>query len=73
MVRAKFSVWSKSTDEHGDTQLHLGAVVDGSEENAAFFKLTPAGHISLNTINDKAADEFEIGDEFYVDFTKCEK
>jgi hypothetical protein len=72
VIRAKFSVWSKQVSD-GNTQVTLGAVVTGSPENERFFKFTPSATINLNTINETAGNEFEIGDEFCVDFTKCEK
>jgi hypothetical protein len=44
-----------------------------SEENKKFWKYTPYGNISLNTINDSAMKAFgDPGDLFYVDFTPAE-
>jgi hypothetical protein len=74
-VRAKFRVNSKSEpSSEGDVaNISLGAVYDGSEENKRFFKYTPSGQIQMGTINAEAANQFEVGDEFYVDFTKVPK
>lgn len=52
--------------------VHLSPVSSGSEENAKFFKLTPGGQISLYTVNARAADEIEVGKEYYLDFTPVE-
>ena len=40
-----------------------------SEENKSFFAATPSGTISLSTIKD---DHFEVGKEYYIDFTVAE-
>jgi len=78
VVRAKFIVTEKterpSTQDHGGVfDVKLGAVSDGSEENKRFFKWTPAGQFQLVTINSEAADGFEVGKSYYVDFTKAEQ
>jgi hypothetical protein len=70
-VRAKFKVIAK-TDRVGEVvDIQMAAVYDGSEENKAFFKATPAGQINLGTVNKAAADAFAVGAEYYVDFTKA--
>ena len=50
-------------------ELTFYPVVDGSAENKDFFKWTPAGQIVFSTINAKAAEQFEQGKEYYVDFS----
>ena len=71
-VRAKFRVGAKNaTEGNGDT-IYLTAVTGTSEENNDFFKWTPAGQITLSTVNDRAAAEFEVGKEYYVDFILAE-
>ena len=67
MVRAKFVYSFKNENFIG-----LNAVYTGSEENEKFFKYTPGGQIFLNVVNNEAADQFELGKEYYIDFTKCE-
>lgn len=67
-VRSKFKVQSVTSTEAG-AAIKLGPVVSGSPENAEFFKYTPAGEISISTINPAAAEQFKPGAEFYVDFT----
>lgn len=69
MVRAKFKVFKKETSPDGSI-ITLKPVTGGSTENDNFYKYTPAGMISLATINPAAAAEFVEGDEFYVDFEK---
>lgn len=68
MVRAKFKCAGKTEDG----QVSLEAVVGGSEENDRFFKYTPGGQVSLATINEAALAQFEVGKEYYVDFTPAE-
>ena len=77
-TRAKFVCSSITTTKHWDKSkglLHtikLSPVVSGSEENKAFYEATPSGSIDLGTINDVAARNFEIGKEYYVDFTPAD-
>ena len=68
-VRCKFRVNEKSPNGN----ISLYPVYGESEENKQFFKSTPGGSISFWTTNVAAADEFNLGDEFYVDFTKATK
>jgi hypothetical protein len=41
-------------------------VSGGSDENKEFFAASPSGSIELSTVK---ADHFEVGREYYVDFT----
>lgn len=66
MVRAKFYCSWRSED---GKVIHLGPVVTGSRENEHFYDLTPGGSIELFTINPEAAKQFELGKEYYVDFS----
>jgi hypothetical protein len=74
MVRAKFRV-NNIADTNGNPAdgktITLSAVTsaNGNAENAEFFKYTPAGDIVMQTVNPAAAEQFEIGKEYYVDFT----
>lgn len=47
----------------------LSAVADGSEDNKKFFRYTPSGNISIGILNPEAWKGFELGAEYYVDFT----
>ncbi|MDE2102608.1 MAG: hypothetical protein KGL39_35505 [Patescibacteria group bacterium] len=67
-VRAKFKV--ESVEHTADSaNVKLSAVISGSEENKQFFRWTPSGGIQLSTVNKEAANRFEPGKEYYVDFT----
>lgn len=78
MVRAKFKVRSitlsegrrSSNGEKCDLKtVQLLPVCGDSPENRKFFESTPSGSIDLGTINPDAAAQFEVGKEYYVDFT----
>ena len=64
MVRAKFYCFANE-----DGRIKLSPVVSGSEENKSFYKYTPSGTIDLQIVNDEATKQFEVGKEYYVDFT----
>ncbi len=75
MVRAKFTCMTKTEQAATDGSafiVELSSVCDGSEENKKFFKWTPSASIKLQTINQVAAEAFEVGKQYYVDFTKAE-
>jgi hypothetical protein len=73
MVKAKFVCSGKNEvgtcPNSKSTMISLTPVSSGSEENKKFWKYTPSGKIELSTINQDAADQFEVGKEYYVDFT----
>lgn len=73
-VRAKFNCENKTpnTDDSAVGSVFLRAVLDGSPENKEFFDLTPAGSISLATLNPEAFAQFEPGQAYYVDFTPAD-
>ena len=78
-VRAKFKVTSIAKREHYQRHpdgsirtiddIQLSPVTSGSEENKRFFDATPGGQITLPCLNVEASKQFEIGKEYYVDFT----
>jgi hypothetical protein len=45
---------------------------DPEHENTKFWQYTPSGEIKLGTVNEAAGRYFELGAEYYVDFTKAE-
>ena len=45
---------------------------DPEHENAKFWAASPSGEIKLGTINPEAWQAFELGGEYYIDFTKAE-
>ncbi len=73
MIRAKFKVQSYETSlSHQGEELRtvkLNAVIDGSPENKEFFKWTPSGSISIGMLAASTWKNFELGKEYYVDFT----
>lgn len=77
-VRAKFVCQSVTRTQHwdkakGEVQIiRLSPVTSGSEENKAFYDATPGGNIELATLNTQAGNYFELGKEYYLDFTKAE-
>lgn len=81
-VRAKFSVTSVElfTFPKGARSIKLGAVYKSKpnneagnavDENLIFGQATPSGSIQMMIHNPPAAEFFEIGEEYYVDFTKA--
>lgn len=73
-VRAKFRVHSVTknvSNEETAFNVMLYPVTADTEENKQYWKWTPNGQIQLTTINAKAAEQFEVGKEYYVDFTKA--
>jgi len=45
---------------------------DPNHENTKFWEATPSGEIKLGTVNAGAAAQFELGGEYYIDFTPAE-
>jgi len=81
-VRAKFKVTkieaTKSDSGPNAVELrsvHLAPVYgngDPEHENSKFWKYTPTGSVVLGTINPAAWEQFELGGEYYLDFTKAD-
>lgn len=75
-VRAKFYVQSlkqsKMYSGKIGTTVELSPVMSGSEENKKFYDASPSGKIELGIMNPEAAAAFEIGKEYYIDFTSAE-
>lgn len=42
---------------------------DPNHENTKFWNASPSGEIKLGTVNPEAWSQFELGKEYYVDFT----
>lgn len=69
-VRAKFYVYSVTRITGGNVSVVLQPVTSGSEENKSFWKYTPSGKLEMQmSAGIAAADAFEPGQEFYLDFT----
>lgn len=73
-VRAKCRVNSITLHTHGQTDVRMTPVYsqDPNHENKKFWDATPSGEIALNITKPEAAQAFEVGVEYYVDFTKAE-
>jgi hypothetical protein len=68
MMRCKVACNLKQPYEDG-FYLSFSPVVDGSAENKEFFMYTPGGTVTFNVLNKAAAEKFEVGKQYYVDFT----
>jgi hypothetical protein len=74
-VRAKFYCGEKAEvgylpePANKTTKVILYPVLGESEENKAYWKYTPSGKLEMQMINKEAADVFEVGKEYYIDFT----
>jgi hypothetical protein len=42
---------------------------DPTHENTKFWQASPGGALELNVVNAAAVEQFEVGREYYVDFT----
>lgn len=78
MVRAKFKVESVECTLHGNEKLQtikLSPVYkngDPNSENSKFWRWSPSGSIQLGCLNPEASKQFELGKEYYIDFTPAE-
>jgi hypothetical protein len=74
MVRAKFTCTDKvQNNDNGEIEkIRFEAVTCGSKENEQFFKYTPYGKLDMNTINKAAADQFEVGKQYYIDISPAD-
>lgn len=45
---------------------------DPNHENTKFWEASPSGSLTLGTVNAAAVAQFELGAEYYIDFTKAE-
>ena len=75
-LRAKFSCNSVEADEYGE-MVKLSAVYGNddkdNEENNQFSEATPSGEHEMYISNPNAKGFFEVGESYYLDFTKAEK
>lgn len=76
-IRAKFKVDAISTPpspEMGAGTVYLSAVIsdDPTHENKIFTDLTPAGNLMIGITKPETLAFYEVGKEYYLDFTKAE-
>lgn len=79
VVRAKFKVQTIQDSADGEGQVHGRRVMlhpvysdDPEHENRAFWQATPTGLIDMFISNPAAFEQFETGQEFYIDFTRAD-
>lgn len=75
-VRAKFTVQSitrqKGWNGVPEVQaIKLVPVTQGSEEDKKFYAATPGGSVDLQVVNAETGTYFELGQAYYLDFTKA--
>jgi hypothetical protein len=67
-VRAKMTCESKTPYGEGFA-VTLRAVTADTDENKTWAKYTPSGSVTMQIDNPSAADAFEAGKTYFVDFT----
>ncbi len=76
-VRAKMTCHEKTNQKDSKTAeprcvVALRPVYGDTPENKTWSKYTPSGEVKLYITNPAAADAFEVGEEYFVDFSKAE-
>lgn len=73
-VRAKFKCVAKEADPSVEDQVHLKflAVYEDEGVNKTWSKWTPAGDLTMSITNPSAHAKFEVGKEYFLDFTPAE-
>ena len=74
MVRAKFRVTKITTtcwgaNQPDSSEVTLSAV--GDDMNKTWSKWTPSGNLSMTVNNPDALKQFEVGEYYFLDFTKA--
>ena len=73
-VRAKFKLNEKTERSYvNGTTLKFGAVYsqDPNHENKRFWDATPVANLEMTIKNEAAAQYFELGKEYYLDFIEA--
>jgi hypothetical protein len=70
-VRAKFYC-TEISKMIGGGKVRLSAVTRG-EDNKKWASATPAGTIEMSIRNELAIEQFDVGEEYYVDFSPAPK
>jgi len=73
-VRAKFEcVGIEDQPDCESKSVLFSPVINGSDENKSFSKYTPSGSLNLQiSYETEASNAFEVGKEYYLDFTEAE-
>jgi hypothetical protein len=72
LTRAKFKLEEK-TEFGAGYGLKFRAVTSGCKENEQFFQYTPSGELSMIIVKKETADQFVVGQEYYLDLTSAEQ
>jgi hypothetical protein len=78
-VRAKFRVDSiKKYPQYDKSkgaiyEVEMRPVNGDTEENKRFYSSTPSGEIKIAGVSAEVGAQWELGEEYYVDFTKAEQ
>lgn len=77
-VRAKFRVldikhhYVDPRSDHSMTEIRLLPVFADDGPNKTWAKATPAGELKMTITNPPAADFFELGRSYFLDFTPAD-
>lgn len=71
MVRAKFVCESKTPDQHDPSSVavRFNAVYGSGEANKEWSRWTPSGQLQMQISNPGAHEQFDVGKEYFLDFT----
>lgn len=72
-MRAKFTCHYKNSGDLQTVVLHPVMPDPDDAENSSFWNATPSGQITITVSNPQAFNFFELGEEFYVDFTHAKQ
>lgn len=75
MVRAKFKLQEMkivaSNPDEVSAVMTFNAVYGDGKENKEWSKYTPSGQLTMTVTNPGAVSKFQVGCEYYLDFTKA--
>jgi hypothetical protein len=73
MIRAKFKVSRIAKVDVGNgnwqEEVSMQPVYGTSDENKQWSKFTPSGELKMNITAEGAVGQFELGKEYFIDFT----
>lgn len=72
MVRAKVAIQSKNETAGGCFAVEATTVYGCSEEDDEHSAMKARGKLSRFVLNERAADQIEVGKEYYLDLTPAE-